>query len=194
MSPSLYLASRSPRRSQLLDQIRIRHQTMPVDIDETPRNGEQPSNYVRRMAEEKALAGLQRLGGHNGSAPACVLGADTAVVLDEHILGKPVDRTHAASMLRRLSGRSHQVISAVCVATPQRHDSRIQVSTVYFRTLADDEIAAYCRTDEPLDKAGAYAIQGLGALFVQRLEGSYSGVMGLPLLETWQLLKENACC
>ncbi len=187
----LYLASRSPRRAELLRQIGVTFRPLPADIDETPRPDEPPAAYVRRMAEEKARAGLGMLSGDDG---AVVLGADTAVILDDRILGKPRDRQDAMRMLAELSGRSHQVISAVSLVGIGKQASRLQISTVRFRALAREEIEAYCRTAEPMDKAGAYAIQGHAAVFVEHLEGSYSGVMGLPLLETWQLLKEFSCC
>ncbi len=186
----LYLASRSPRRAELLQQIHLRFETRPADIDESPLPGETPAAYVLRMAEEKARAVWQALAGTGEHA---VLGADTSVVLDDALLGKPRDRSDAETMLHRLSGRSHQVLSAVCLIREHFCQSRLQCSQVRFRPLESAEIQAYCATDEPMDKAGAYAIQGYAAIFVERLEGSYSGVMGLPLLETWQLLKESTC-
>ncbi len=185
----LYLASRSPRRAELLRQIGVDFTPVPADIDETPLPGETPEAYVLRMAQEKSRAGLRAV--NNGSV--WVLGADTSVVLDGDILGKPESPRQAEAMLERLSGRCHQVLSAVCLSRHAHAASRLQTSRVCFRPLETAEIQAYCRTAEPMDKAGAYAIQGYAAVFVERLEGSYSGVMGLPLLETWQLLKECSC-
>ena len=209
--PVLILASASPRRSQLLGQISVAHRILPVDADETPHANETPEDYVVRVAVEKARHGWERCG---GELP--VLAADTAVVLDEAILGKPRDEADAVAMLRLLSGREHRVLSAVALCCagrdscsgefirrdptalrgqsrsplqPDREQTALSVSRVRFRALGDDEIRAYCRTGEPRDKAGAYAIQGVGAVFVEQLEGSYSGVMGLPLFETARLLQ-----
>jgi len=185
MMRTLVLASASPRRSELLNQIGIDFRQQGVEIDETPRRQESAEDYVRRVALEKARA----VRGELGDDEVLVLGADTAVVVDERPLGKPDDLAHAREMLRRLSGRRHRVLSAVAVVG--EHEAvRVSESAVWFRTLSDDEIDAYWQTGEPHDKAGGYAIQGLGAVFVERLEGSYSGVMGLPLYETAQLLKE----
>jgi len=182
---SLVLASASPRRSELLAQIGVRFRRQVVNIDETPRARESAEDYVRRVALEKARAARREL----GDDEALVLGADTAVVIDGRPLGKPADLAHARDMLRRLSGRTHRVLSAVALVG-EREALRVSESRVWFRPLNDAEIEAYWGTGEPHDKAGGYAIQGLGAVFVERLEGSYSGVMGLPLYETAQLLKE----
>ncbi|MDX1594380.1 MAG: Maf family protein [Gammaproteobacteria bacterium] len=182
--PPLTLASRSPRRRELLDQAGIAHRVLHVEVDEAPRPGEVPAVYVERLARAKAEAGLSVTGA------GAVLGADTSVVLGDEILGKPADKADATAMLARLSGHTHEVLTAVALATPRRVACRLSVSRVTFRTLAADEIAAYWATGEPADKAGAYAIQGRGALFVTRLEGSYSGVVGLPLYETAELLRE----
>ncbi len=180
----LTLASRSPRRRELLDQVGIAHRVRHVDVDETRLPDEVPAVYVERLARAKAAAGLATA----GHGP--VLGADTVVVLDDAVLGKPVDRADALATLARLSGRRHAVLTAVALAHNDAIACRLSVSQVTFRTLAADEIAAYWATGEPADKAGAYAIQGRAALFVTRLEGSYSGVMGLPLYETGELLRE----
>lgn len=185
--PDLYLASASPRRGELLAQIGLRFQVLAVEVDETPRPGEEPGVLVRRLALEKARAGRAQLPADN---PLPVLGADTEVVLDGKVLGKPRDEEDAAAMLARLSGRSHQVLSAVAVAAAADETARLSVSTVWFRETTAAERLAYCATGEPLDKAGAYGIQGLAAVFVARLEGSYSGVMGLPLYETAEVLAE----
>jgi septum formation protein len=179
----LILASSSPRRRELLDQIGVEYRVQPVDVDETPRQGEAPEAFARRMALEKAWAGWKAQG---SGLP--VLGADTVVSLGGAILGKPADRDDALHMLGRLSGATHQVFSAVALVHGQREALRLSSTQVRFRTLAPAEISAYWDSGEPADKAGAYAIQGLGALFVEHIEGSYTGVVGLPLCETGQLL------
>jgi len=181
----LYLASGSPRRRELLTQIGIPFTPLSVPIDETPLPGELAVAYVERLAQAKAVAGLSTLQAH---APLAVLGADTAVVLDGPILGKPENRDDALAMLAALSGREHQVLTAVAVADKQRCLSVCVASQVRFRQISAHEAQAYWASGEPLDKAGSYAIQGLGAVFVQHLEGSYSAVVGLPLNETAELL------
>ena len=186
-TPDIYLASASPRRRELLDQIGIRHQQVPAPVDETPRPGEVPAEYVIRLALAKAESGRQAL---QGRPLRPVLAADTAVVLDGVILGKPGDRDEALAMLQRLSGRRHRVLTGVALIGQRRH-SRLSVSQVTFRSIGRQEAEAYWASGEPADKAGGYAIQGKGALFVVRLEGSYSGVMGLPLLETGELLARS---
>ncbi|QFT85702.1 Maf-like protein YhdE [Halomonas sp. THAF12] len=179
--PLIRLASASPRRRQLLAGVGVTAEVRPVDLDETPRPGEAPEAYVRRLSEEKARAGAV------GSALP-TLGSDTAVVCDDAILGKPRDREHAAAMLRSLSGRSHRVLTAVAVTGPAGLLSTCVTTRVWLREITDAEIAAYWATGEPVDKAGGYAIQGRAALFVSRLEGSHSAVVGLPLFETAELL------
>jgi septum formation protein len=181
------LASSSPRRRELLQQIGIRFRQLPVAVDETPRPDEDAGVYTMRMAVDKAAAG-RRQAGFSRDIP--VLAADTAVVLDREILGKPRDRDHGLSMLRALSGRTHSVMSAVALDIDGRQQSRLQHSRVRFRALEQHEIDDYWRTGEPVDKAGGYGIQGRAAVFVEHLEGSYSGVMGLPLYETWDLLRD----
>ncbi len=183
-TPSIYLASLSPRRRDLLEQIGIGHQVVPTRVDETPHPGEAPAEYVIRLALAKAEAGWRAIG-QRQSRP--VLAADTAVVVDDKILGKPVDQEAALAMLEQLSGRSHKVLTGVALVQVKRH-SRLSVSRVTFRRISRWEALAYWASGEPADKAGGYAIQGKGALFITRLEGSYSGVMGLPLLETGELL------
>jgi septum formation protein len=181
----IYLASASPRRSALLRQIDVAHEVRPVDIDEAPRAGETPAHYALRLAEEKARALWERL------APAerrPVLAADTTVALGEEILGKPLDRDDATRILGRLSGRAHEVHTAVALLHQGGADARVSTSTVTFRPIAPREYDWYWDTGEPADKAGAYGVQGRGAIFVRHLAGSYSGVMGLPLCETWELL------
>lgn len=179
----LYLASGSPRRRELLSQIGVPHVSLAVSIDERVAPGEPPAAYVERLACGKAAAGLAALAG-----AAVVLGADTAVVLDGRILGKPRDRGHALDMLRALSGREHQVLTAVAVSDRRRCECRVVTSSVRLRSLDEAQLQAYWETGEPWDKAGGYAIQGLGAVFVEHLCGSYSAVVGLPLCETAQLL------
>ena len=182
----LYLASASPRRRELLTLIGLRFERLAIDVDETPLAGEAPAAYVRRLALAKARAGWAALGPRPVRP---VLGADTTVVVDGAILGKPVDRDDGLNMLARLSGREHEVLSAVALALHGREDVAVQHSRVRFRPLSAAERAAYWATGEPADKAGAYGIQGLGAAFVSELHGSHSGVMGLPLFETVGLLQ-----
>ncbi|MFA7095244.1 MAG: Maf family protein [Gammaproteobacteria bacterium] len=184
----IYLASASPRRRELLEQIGISHRLLSVDLDERQHVGEAPEMYVLRVALEKARAGWRML---EPQARRPVLGADTAVVIDGEVLGKPRDRAHGLAMLARLSGCSHQVLTGVAVVGEGgRELSRLNVSTVTFRELSAAEREAYWATGEPVDKAGAYAVQGRAAVFISRLEGSYSGVMGLPLYETAELLRD----
>ena len=180
--PPLVLASTSPRRRELLAQLGLRFDVLSVAVDERALPGELAADHVCRLALAKARAGAAQV------AAACVLGADTVVVAQGDILGKPRDAGDAAAMLRRLSGRTHFVLSGVACVCGGAHGVRLSESQVTFRALAADEIAAYCATGEPLDKAGAYAIQGRAAAFIRHLDGSYSGVMGLPLYETAELL------
>jgi len=183
MAPVITLASVSPRRQELLHQIGVPHVVIGAHIDESVRPGETPHDYVQRMARSKALAVWQE----HSSLP--VLAADTTVVLDGATLGKPGDREDALRMLARLSGRTHEVLTAVALATRAGIELRVSVSNVGFRALSAAECVAYWETGEPRDKAGAYAIQGRAAVFVESLQGSYSGVMGLPLFETVELLQ-----
>jgi septum formation protein len=185
----VYLASASPRRRELLRQIGVVHRLLGVEVDETAAAGESPEGYVRRLAGAKARCGWDSLTAASADH-APVLGADTAVVLDGRIIGKPRDRADALTILSSLSGRTHEVLTAVtlCDATAER--SALSRSRVSFRALSPDECARYWDTGEPRDKAGAYAIQGLAAVFVTDLAGSHSGVMGLPLFETAQLLAQ----
>jgi septum formation protein len=182
---TLYLASGSPRRRELLAQIGVPHVTLIASIDETALPGEAASAYVERLAREKALVGLASLERPDG---ACVLGADTAVVLDGNILGKPADRADALATLALLSGREHEVLTAVALADASRCEARVVSSRVRFRAIPPAEREAYWASGEPADKAGSYAIQGLGAVFVSHVQGSYSAVVGLPLLETAEML------
>lgn len=185
MSPQIILASASPRRSELLKQIGVRHRVVAVDIDEAPLPHEAPDAYVARVAAEKSEA--CRLIDRSGLP---ILAADTSVILDGRILGKPEDLQHAIEMLSRLSGRTHQVFSAVSLRG-DRHWQALSVSEVRFRPLSHQEVVAYWQTGEPCDKAGAYAIQGLASTFIESMAGSFSGVMGLPLFETAQLLAQQ---
>ena len=186
MKPDLYLASASPRRKQLLEQLGLRFEVAAADVDETPLAGEAPVDYVLRLARAKAEAAARRLG--NPAAP--VLAADTAVVLETAILGKPRDREDGLAMLARLSGRRHQVLSAVALWRAGHLETALSRSEVRFRGISAEEARSYWESGEPADKAGGYAIQGLGAVFVEHLEGSFSGVMGLPLFETVALLQK----
>ena len=183
-SAMLYLASQSPRRRELLTQIGIQHRVVRVDVDETPSVGEAPRQYVERLARAKARAGWARV------ARQPTLGADTAVVLHGEVLGKPRDQSDAVRMLLALAGCAHQVLTGVAIAYGEREVYRLAESKVHFRPIGKTEAIAYWRTGEPADKAGGYAIQGRGAVFVRRIEGSYSGVVGLPLHETAELLND----
>ena len=183
--PALFLASASPRRRELLTQIGVPFSLLSVSIDETPGTAEAPDTYVQRLAREKALAGLAQV----DQDSACVLGADTTVVLDQQILGKPADKADALAMLQALSGREHQVMTAIALANGAGCEVRLVCSRVRFRAIGIDEAERYWASGEPQDKAGGYAIQGWGAVFVSSLEGSYSAVVGLPLCETAQLLE-----
>jgi septum formation protein len=183
-TPLLILASASPRRSALLQQIGVPHSVVPSRIDERRAEGETIEQCVRRLAEHKALEVDARLVGND----LPVLGADTAVVIDGMMLGKPRDRADGLQMLARLSGREHEVLSCVALAQAGVVSSSLSRSAVRLRTLSVRECAAYWDSGEPRDKAGGYAIQGLGAVFIEHLRGSYSGVKGLPLFETAALL------
>ena len=183
----IYLASNSPRRRELLDRIGVTHRVLRVEVDEVPQAGEAPTDLVRRLALAKARAGRAELPPDDGKP---VLGADTVVVCAGRILGKPRDRADALAMLASLSGSRHEVLSAVALVDVRREQVAVSRSQVSFRALTADEADAYWATGEPADKAGAYAIQGLAAVFVDELVGSYSGVMGLPLFETARLLND----
>ncbi|MCK3838231.1 MULTISPECIES: Maf family protein [Pseudomonas] len=182
---SLYLASGSPRRRELLTQIGVPFTVVSAAIDETPLTHEPAVAYVERLARGKAAAGFVALGQTSG---ACVLGADTAVIIDGQILGKPVDQADALAMLMALSGREHEVLTAIALTDGQRCETRYVSSLVRFRQVSVEEATTYWHSGEPQDKAGGYAIQGLGSVFVAGLNGSYSAVVGLPVCETAQLL------
>jgi len=178
----IVLASASPRRAELLAQIGVQFEVYAADIDETPMTNESPYDYVVRMALEKARAVA------NCYDDKIILASDTSVVFEGDILGKPEDEQHARNMLQRLSGKTHQVMTSICLLGEQQH---LVVSTtdVTFRDLSEREISAYWASGEPLGKAGGYAIQGFGATFIERIAGSYSAVMGLPLFEVGQALR-----
>lgn len=184
-APRLYLASASPRRRELLTQIGLPFLVLPQHIDESLRAGEQADRYVLRLAAAKAGAGWQDL---QRELPLPVLAADTSVVCNGQILGKPATLAEARAMLQLLSGRTHQVLTAIAVGFGEQLQTQVVSTDVSFRALSTAEIDAYWHGGEPRDKAGAYGIQGKGALFVERIAGSYSNVVGLPLFETVQLL------
>ncbi|MEZ5573628.1 MAG: Maf family protein [Halioglobus sp.] len=183
----LILASASPRRRELLEQIGVRYRCDPAAIDESQRSGEHPSQYVLRMAQEKARIVAARY----RDSSVVVLAADTSVVIDDAVLGKPRDAAHAMDMLQSLGGRWHTVLTAVCITGNDRTDCELVATEVEFVPLDQALCAAYLASDEPWDKAGAYAIQGLAGAFVRAISGSYSNVVGLPLCETWQLLNAH---
>lgn len=184
-APFVYLASASPRRRELLAQIGVRWVLLPTDVDEASLPGEAPAGYVDRLALAKARDAFARM---PPGRPAPVVAADTAVVIGGQLLGKPAGEADCARMLQLLSGAVHEVFSAVAVLSARGESCALSRTEVEFREIGADEIAAYWRSGEPADKAGAYGIQGLGAVFVRSIRGSYSGVMGLPLFETAALL------
>jgi nucleoside triphosphate pyrophosphatase len=190
----IVLASASPRRAELLRSAGYEFETLIVDLDERVRPGEAPDAYVRRLAAEKSAAALRMLtGSPSGAGPdLVVLGADTAVVVDGVILGKPSDDRDAASMLERLSGRSHLVLTGVSVRSPQLETGRVETTTVEFKPLTWDEVEWYVSSGEGRDKAGAYAIQGLASRFIPSIRGSYSNVVGLPVAVVHELVAEIA--
>ena len=187
MAVTLYLASSSPRRRAILEQLGITHSVLPQDIDEQRLPGEAPGDFVCRLAIAKAEAALASL--KENEEVAC-LGSDTTVVCNGEIFEKPVDEADALRILTALSGQTHQVMTAVALATRETTQFRQSVSEVTFRELSEAEIRTYWSSGEPADKAGAYGIQGLGAVFVREIKGSYSSIMGLPVMETLLLLKE----
>jgi septum formation protein len=181
----LHLASQSPRRRELLGRLGLAFGVLDIDVPEVRTAGEAPVDYVRRVAREKAGAGLLKVVAVPG---VIVLGADTEVVLDDEVFGKPRDAADAAAMLRRLSGRTHDVVSAVSLVSASREEQAVSISQVTFVAMSDADIAGYVATGEPMGKAGAYGIQGRAQAFIAHLCGSYSAVMGLPLFETAGLL------
>ncbi|ELY7488421.1 septum formation inhibitor Maf [Cronobacter turicensis] len=181
----LYLASGSPRRQELLGMLGVTFERLVPGVEEQRAPQEAPQDYVTRLARDKARAGVAL-----ATRDLPVLGADTIVVLNGDVLEKPRDAAHAAEMLHRLSGQTHEVMTAVALADKQRVRESLVMTRVTFRALTARDIAAYVESGEPMDKAGAYGIQGLGGCFVRRIEGSYHAVVGLPLVETWELLSE----
>jgi septum formation protein len=178
----LILASRSPRRSELLQRAGIPFVTQPAEVDETPRNGETPEQYVKRIAELKALA-------VEADPKDIVLGADTAVVIDNRVLGKPADRADAARMLHTLSGRKHEVATGVCLKQGGQTMVDWAVTQVWFAVMSAEEIEEYVASGEPMDKAGAYAVQGLASKFIERIDGCYTNVVGLPIALVYKHLR-----
>lgn len=181
--PQITLASSSPRRRELLDQIQVNYNVFPTDIDESQKAGETAEQFVKRLALEKASLGYRAF----PQLPA--LGSDTIVIFRHQVLGKPKDRQDGLDMLQMLSGETHQVMTAVAVCNSEIEHCMIKTSEVEFAQLSRQQIEAYWQTDEPVDKAGGYGIQGVAAQFIKNIKGSYSGIMGLPLYETTQLLK-----
>jgi septum formation protein len=185
---SVVLASASPRRQELLRQIGLPYVVVVPSVDETPRSGEPADDFVTRLALDKACQG-KSLAAERGLATLPVLGADTCIVLDREILGKPLDRDDGIAMLQRLAGRSHEVLTGIAVVRQEIQHVAISRNKVTFGPMSDREITAYWDTGEPADKAGAYALQGKAAAYIERIEGSYSAIVGLPLFELTQILK-----
>lgn len=185
--PPIVLASASPRRRELLTQIGVPFVVLPADIDETPLPGETPEAYVLRMATGKAEAAREK---SDRAAPRLLLAADTTVTHEGRIFGKPADPQEATAMLQQLSGTRHAVLTALALWNGQTIRTALSVTQVWFRPLAAREIADYVDSGEPMDKAGGYGVQGLGAILVERIDGSFSGVVGLPLTETALLLRQ----
>ena len=185
MSVQIILASASPRRKELLDQIKVTYKVHPVDLDETPLPDETPLDYVQRLAAEKSAACVAQL-----KTEIPVLAADTAVILGSVIMGKPKDQADALAMLTQLSGKTHQVYSAISLRG-REHSQAVSITEVTFRRLTEREMLDYWHSGEPVDKAGSYAIQGMGGVFVESIKGSFSGVVGLPLFETAELLSKQ---
>jgi septum formation protein len=178
------LASQSPRRLELLQQIGIQAEVCPAHIDETPLSDETPEDYVNRLARNKAEAVAEK------RSDSLVIGSDTSVVIDNKILGKPESRDHFFSMFKRLSGAKHQVMTAVAITDGQLTRSEVVITQVSFYPISEGEIERYWLSGEPQDKAGGYGIQGLGAMFVKEIQGSYSAVVGLPIAETGKILEK----
>ncbi len=186
--PDIYLASRSPRRRELLDQINVYYQVVMPDVPEQQQPLESPEDYVLRLALSKAKAGWSMI---PATEKRPVLGADTVVVMDGVVMEKPLGRDESMAMLTALSGQTHQVMTAIALVTESDYDSALSISQVFFRQITEQEKAAYWATGEPEGKAGGYAIQGMAAAFVERIEGSYSGIMGLPLFEVTKMLAQK---
>jgi len=184
----LILASASPRRQELLRAAGIPFTVQPANVREEPNPGETPRGYSERLARDKAVAVWNAVPDHEHKF---VLGADTIVVVDEHILEKPADVDHAARMMRMISGRSHQVITSICLVGSGFEDVNSEVTTVFVNGITDEEIAEYVATGEPMDKAGAYAIQGIASRWIPRIEGDYSNVVGLPIALVYRMLQSR---
>ncbi|HEZ4055555.1 TPA: septum formation inhibitor Maf [Neisseria meningitidis] len=188
---TLYLGSNSPRRMEILTQLGYRVVKLPADIDETVRQNEDPARYVQRMAEEKNRTALTLFCETNGTMPDFpLITADTCVVSDGIILGKPHSQAEAIEFLNRLSGKQHTVLTAVCIHYRGNAENRVQTNRVVFKPLSSEEISSYVQSGEPMDKAGAYAVQGIGGIFIQSIGGSFSGIMGLPVYETVSMLQD----
>lgn len=187
--PDIYLASRSPRRRELLDQINVCYQVVAPNVPEQQQPMESAEDYVCRLALSKAKAGWAMI---PAAEKRPVLGADTVVVLDSMVMEKPRNRDEGIAMLTALSGKTHRVMTGIALVTESDYDSALSVSRVFFRQISEQEKAAYWATGEPEDKAGGYAIQGVAAAFVERIEGSYSGIMGLPLFELTKMLAQQS--
>ena len=185
MNPQIILASNSPRRAELVTQLGVFYHINAVNVDETPLKDESPLNYVQRVAALKSAATLKQ-----DQTGLPILAADTAVILDNHIMGKPKNQQHAAQMLAQLSAKTHQVYSAISFRGVE-HWQVVNITKVSFRNILPSEIEAYWKSGEPTDKAGGYAIQGLGSIFIESIQGSFSAVMGLPLFETAELLEKQ---
>ena len=185
----IYLASSSPRRAELLQQIGVNFEVLTVNIDETISSDERPADYVCRMARSKAEAAIQK-NSINQQSDA-VIAADTIISIGDKIIGKPADQSECRCILSQLSGRKHRVMSAVALFNRQKLELKLSENLVWFRAIDKTEIVDYCASEEPMDKAGAYGIQGRAAIFIKHLEGSYSSVMGLPLYETDQLMRQD---
>ena len=185
MSVQIILASASPRRKELLEQIKVTYKVHPVDLDETPLPNETPLDYVQRLAAEKSAACRAQL-----KTEIPVLAADTAVILGNVIMGKPKNQADALAMLTQLSGKTHQVYSAISLRG-REHSQAVSITEVTFRRLTEREMLDYWRSGEPVDKVGSYAIQGMGGVFVESIKGSFSGVVGLPLFELAELLSKQ---
>ncbi|HEZ5976748.1 TPA: septum formation inhibitor Maf [Neisseria meningitidis] len=188
---TLYLGSNSPRRMEILTQLGYQVVKLPANIDETVRQNEDPARYVQRMAAEKNQTALALFLETNGAMPDFpLITADTCVVSDGIILGKPRSQAEAATFLNLLSGTGHTVLTAVCIHYRGNAENRVQTNRVVFKPLSSEEISAYVQSGEPMDKAGAYAVQGIGSIFIQSIEGSFSGIMGLPVYETVSMLQD----
>ncbi|HEZ3492534.1 septum formation inhibitor Maf [Neisseria meningitidis] len=188
---TLYLGSNSPRRMEILTQLGYQVVKLPANIDETVRQNEDPARYVQRMAEEKNRTALTLFCETNGTMPDFpLITADTCVVSDGIILGKPHSQAEAIEFLNRLSGKQHTVLTAVCIHYRGNAENRVQTNRVVFKPLSSEEISAYVQSGEPMDKAGAYAVQGIGGIFIQSIGGSFSGIMGLPVYETVSMLQD----